>query len=206
MIQRLEEAKTNLLQDRRFFGLKKEFCRRIDDLFISVASYFVGDMRILDHYIAGQWVPAGPDPSPLLDAVHGHAVAAVDASSADMAAAFRYGREQAGPALRKMTFQKRGQMLKALALHLMSKKEEFYRWSAHTGATRADSWIDVEGGIGTLFAYASLRKQLPDLPYLVDGDPAMLSKEGTFIGHHIGVPKRGVAGRFKAICRFVRLF
>lgn len=165
---------------------------------MSVAPFFVDVMRVLDHYLAGQWVPAGPNPSPLLDAVHGTAVAAVDASSADLSAAFRFGREHAGPALRKMTFQQRGLMLKALALHLMEKKEEFYRWSAHTGATRADSWIDIEGGIGTLFAYASLRKQLPDLPYLVDGDPAMLSKGGTFIGHHIGVPKRGVAVHINA--------
>ena len=165
---------------------------------MSVAPFFVDVMRVLDHYLAGQWVPAGPNPSLLLDAIHGTAVAAVDASSADLSAAFRFGREHAGPALRKMTFQQRGQMLKALALHLMEKKEEFYRWSAHTGATRADSWIDIEGGIGTLFAYASLRKQLPDLPYLVDGDPAMLSKGGTFIGHHIGVPKRGVAVHINA--------
>ncbi len=159
---------------------------------------FVSDMRLLDNYIAGQWIPAGSNPTVLMDAVHGHAVAGVDASNVDLSEAFDYARSKGSRALRKMTFQQRGLMLKALALHLMERKEEFYKWSAHTGATRADSWVDVEGGIGTLFAYASLRKQLPDLPYLVDGDPALLSRGGTFIGHHIGVPKRGVAVHINA--------
>ncbi|MGB1573367.1 MAG: aldehyde dehydrogenase family protein, partial [Flavobacteriales bacterium] len=155
-------------------------------------------MLVLDNLIAGQWIPAGPSPTPLLDAVHGTPVAALDASNVDLASAYAYGRTVGNDNLRRMTFQERGRMLKALALHLMENKEKFYVWSAHTGATRSDSWIDVEGGIGTLFAYASLRKQLPDLPYLVDGDPAMLSREGTFIGHHIGVPKRGVAVHINA--------
>lgn len=155
-------------------------------------------MRLLDNYIAGQWVPAGPDPVLLLDAIHGTPVAGADASKVDMAAAFEHARSAGGSSLRRLTFQERGRMLKALALHLMERKEEFYAWSAHTGATRADAWIDVEGGIGTLFAFASLRKQLPDLPYLIDGDPALLSREGTFIGHHIGVPKRGVAVHINA--------
>lgn len=155
-------------------------------------------MRLLDNYIAGQWVPAGPSPTLLLDAVKGTPVAGADASNVDLAQAFAYARATGGTALRRMTFQERGRMLKALALHLMAKKEEFYTWSMHTGATRADAWIDVEGGIGTLFAYASMRKQLPDLPYLVDGDPAVLSRGGTFIGHHIGVPKRGVAVHINA--------
>ena len=124
-------------------------------------------MRLLDNYIAGQWVPAGSNPTVLLDAVHGHEVAGADASNVDLGAAFEYARTEGSRELRRMTFQERGRMLKALALHLMERKEEFYNWSAHTGATRADAWVDVEGGIGTLFAYASLRKQLPDLPYLV---------------------------------------
>ena len=83
-------------------------------------------------------------------------------------------------------------MLKALALHLHSVKDKFYQLSYATGATKIDSWIDIEGGIGNLFANSSLRRQFPDLPFYVDGDAARLSKEGTFIGHHIMVPKEGV--------------
>jgi oxepin-CoA hydrolase/3-oxo-5,6-dehydrosuberyl-CoA semialdehyde dehydrogenase len=84
-------------------------------------------------------------------------------------------------------------MLKALALHLHSIKNKFYALSAKTGATKVDSWIDIEGGIGNIFANASLRKNFPDLPYHVDGDMAPLSKKGTFIGHHIMTPREGVA-------------
>ncbi|NQX98088.1 MAG: phenylacetic acid degradation bifunctional protein PaaZ, partial [Flavobacteriales bacterium] len=84
-------------------------------------------------------------------------------------------------------------MLKALALHLHSIKGKFYALSAATGATKIDSWIDIEGGIGNLFANASLRRQFGDQPFYVDGETAPLSKDGTFIGHHIMVPKQGVA-------------
>ena len=104
-----------------------------------------------------------------------------------------YARRTGGPALRKMTFQERGLMLKALALHLHSIKNKFYALSAQTGATKIDSWIDIEGGIGNIFTNASLRKQFPDLPYHIDGDMAPLSKNGTFIGHHIMTPREGVA-------------
>jgi oxepin-CoA hydrolase/3-oxo-5,6-dehydrosuberyl-CoA semialdehyde dehydrogenase len=116
----------------------------------------------------------------------------------DYEAMLQYAKEKGGRALRKMTFQERGRMLKALALHLLTKKEHYYAVSAWTGATKVDSWIDIEGGIGNLFANASLRRQFPDLPYYVDGTAAPLSKNGTFIGHHIMVPKEGVAVHINA--------
>ena len=84
-------------------------------------------------------------------------------------------------------------MLKTLAMHLNEIKEKYYPLSYRTGATRADSWIDIDGGIGTLFAYAGLRRKLPDTPWYVDGEQAKLSREGTFIGHHLMTPKPGVA-------------
>jgi len=147
----------------------------------------------LDNLICGKWQPMGSKPQLLYDAVTGGEVAQADTSNVDVEAAFEYGRSVGSKGLRKMTFQERGRMIKALALHLMAEKEKFYPISAHTGATRTDSWVDIEGGFGTLFAYASLRKQLPDLPYMVDGDPIALSKGGSFIAQHIAVPKRGVA-------------
>jgi oxepin-CoA hydrolase/3-oxo-5,6-dehydrosuberyl-CoA semialdehyde dehydrogenase len=84
-------------------------------------------------------------------------------------------------------------MLKALAMYLNDRKDYFYTISALTGATKADSWVDIEGGIGNLFTYASMRRQFPDASFYVDGEAAKLSKENTFIGHHIMVPKEGVA-------------
>ena len=89
-------------------------------------------------------------------------------------------------------------MLKKLALHLHGMKETFYEVSWATGSTRADSWIDIEGGIGNLFANASLRRRLPDTPFATDGDFVPLGKNGTFGGHHILVPKRGVAVHINA--------
>ena len=92
-----------------------------------------------------------------------------------------------------MSFHERGRMLKALAFHLQKHLEKFYQISYQTGATRADSWIDLEGGIGNLFSYASLRRKFPDQPFCIDGDPVALSKNNTFMAQHILVPKEGVA-------------
>lgn len=97
-----------------------------------------------------------------------------------------------------MSFLERGRMLKALALYLMDQKERYYAISHWTGATRADSWVDIEGGIGNLFAYSSLRRKFPDAPFYVEGETARLSKEGTFIGHHLLVPKHGTAVHINA--------
>lgn len=150
-------------------------------------------MNKLGNYVCGQWTEGSGDGTTLYNAITGDPLALATTDGLDMAAALEYGRTKGGEVLRKMTFPERGRMLKALALHLMEKKESYYALSAATGATRADSWIDIEGGIGNLFAYASLRRQFPNLPYNVEGDHVGLSKGGTFIGHHIMVPKEGVA-------------
>jgi oxepin-CoA hydrolase/3-oxo-5,6-dehydrosuberyl-CoA semialdehyde dehydrogenase len=150
-------------------------------------------MQQLQNFALGQWISGSGKGTELFDAVNGELVAVADSSGLDFGAMLNYGREAGGPALRKMTFQERGRMLKALALYLTERKAAYYAVSVKTGATKIDSWIDIDGGIGNLFAYASLRKQFPDSSFYVDGELAKLSKEGTFIGHHIMVPKEGVA-------------
>ncbi|MFN4234976.1 MAG: phenylacetic acid degradation bifunctional protein PaaZ [Bacteroidia bacterium] len=150
-------------------------------------------MNKLHNYALGKWIAGEGDGQILYNAITGEAIASASSKGLDFGAMCDYARKVGGPKLRKMTFHERGRMLKALALHLLSKKEEFYKISWATGATRADSWVDIEGGIGNLFSYASLRRQFPDEPYCVEGDVAKLSKNGTFIGHHICVPKEGVA-------------
>ncbi len=147
----------------------------------------------LSHYILGQWTPQPGDGIPQYDAVTGEVICTSSSEGLDFAAIADYGRHVGGPALRRMSFQERGRMLKALALYLTDIKEKYYLLSYRTGATRSDSWIDIDGGIGTLFAYASLRRKLPDTPWYVDGEQAKLSREGTFIGHHLMTPKHGVA-------------
>lgn len=152
----------------------------------------------LHNYIIGRWTPHDGEGLPQYNAITGELIGTCGSEGIDYAAVLDYGRRVGGPALRKMTFQERGRMLKALALHLTDLKDKYYKISYWTGATKADSWIDIDGGIGTLFAYASLRRKFPDSPFCVDGETARLSKEGTFIGHHILVPKHGVAVHINA--------
>lgn len=150
-------------------------------------------MQRYQSYALGRWIDGQGTETNLYNAITGEKIGETSSVGLDYAAMLDYGMKNGGYALRKMTFQERGRMLKALALHLLTLKKKYYEVSAWTGATRVDSWIDIEGGIGNLFANASLRRQFPDLPYYVDGVAAPLSKEGTFIGHHIMVPKEGVA-------------
>lgn len=150
-------------------------------------------MILLQNYAEGKFHPSIPEGEVLYNAITGEGIAVASSKGLDFDAMMKYARAKGGEKLRKMTFHERGKMLRALALHLLNKKEDFYAISAWTGATRADSWIDIEGGIGNLFANASLRRQFPDLPYYIDGETVPLSKGGTFNGHHIMVPKEGVA-------------
>jgi oxepin-CoA hydrolase/3-oxo-5,6-dehydrosuberyl-CoA semialdehyde dehydrogenase len=155
-------------------------------------------MQTYQNYILGQWVSGEGVETEQFHAITGEKIGEVSSAGIDFSEVLKYGRTIGGNPLRKMTFQERGRMLKALAMHLLERKEHYYAVSAMTGATRIDSWIDIEGGIGNLFANASLRRQFPDLPYYVDGVAAPLSKNGTFIGHHIMLPKQGVAVHINA--------
>ncbi|MGO3181568.1 MAG: phenylacetic acid degradation bifunctional protein PaaZ [Aequorivita sp.] len=150
-------------------------------------------MKKLHNYVTGQWRTGNGEGVPMHDAITGDVIALSDTEGLDFAEILQYGRTKGGEVLRKMTFQERGNMLKSLALYLTKKKADFYEISYRTGATKVDSWIDIEGGFGNLFANASLRKLFPNQPYHVEGDPIDLSRGGRFMAHHIMVPKRGVA-------------
>ncbi|MFD1871088.1 phenylacetic acid degradation bifunctional protein PaaZ [Hymenobacter bucti] len=152
----------------------------------------------LENYILGRWAAGAADPHELLDASTGEVIALANTEGFDFAEILAYGRRVGNPALRRMTFHERGRMLKALAFHLQEKKEIFYELSYRSGATRADSWIDIEGGIGNLFANASLRRKFPDKPFYVEGEPVGLSKGGTFMAQHLLVPREGVAVHINA--------
>lgn len=155
-------------------------------------------MSTLHHYIQGRWTPGTGETTAQYHALSGEIISTVHNEGLDYEAILDYGRKVGNPALRRLTFQERGQMLKALALYLMDRKDLYYTVSHKTGATRADSWVDIEGGIGNLFANASLRRRFPNEPYHVEGETIRLSKENTFVGHHILTPKRGVAVHINA--------
>jgi len=150
-------------------------------------------MNKLGNYITGRWISGDGEGQLLYNAVTGDPVAAATTKGLDFKSITEYARAVGNPALRKMTFHQRGNMLKALALHLRTKLALFYTISYQTGATKADSWVDIEGGIGNLFANASLRRKFPDDVFCIDGESHNLSKNNTFMGTHILVPKEGVA-------------
>jgi len=155
-------------------------------------------MKKIPPYISGQWQEGKEDGAPIYDAVTGELIYTTAIEGLDIPSILQYGRNKGGEVIRKMTFQERGRMLKKLALYLTKRKEQFYDLSYRTGATRADSWVDIEGGFGNLFANASLRRKFPNQPYHVEGEPIDLSRGGRFMAHHIMVPKRGVAVHINA--------
>ncbi|RSK39096.1 phenylacetic acid degradation bifunctional protein PaaZ [Mangrovimonas spongiae] len=154
-------------------------------------------MNKTQHYIQGQWIDGKGEGTPILDSVTGEHFTNVTTEGLDIPEILQYGRVK-GDALRKMTFQERGLMLKKLAFYLQKKKRDFYEVSYRTGATKIDSWIDIEGGFGNLFSNASLRKLFPNQPFHVEGEPIDLSRGGRFMAHHIMVPREGVAVHINA--------
>lgn len=150
-------------------------------------------MKKLKNYALGSWIQGEGEGSPLYNSVTGEIVAMSTTKGLDFGEILEYGRRKGGAPLRKMTFQERGNMLKKLALYLTKRKEQFYEVSYKTGATRADSWVDIEGGFGNLFSNASLRKNFANQTFHVDGDFVDISRGGSFAAQHIMVPKRGVA-------------
>src|SRR5579871_1134199 len=153
----------------------------------------------LQSFAAGKWQTGAGQSVSLRDATTGTVVATSSAEGLDFKAMLEHARQVGGPSLRKLTFHERAAMLKALAKMLGEHKEEFYELSYATGATKSDSWIDIDGGISTLFVYASKgTRELPNSRVYVDGAVELLSKGGSFLGQHICVPLEGAAVHINA--------
>ena len=150
-------------------------------------------MRI-NSFLSGKWVPPGSGSRDICSAITGEKIAVVGNTDLDYISMLDFARKICGPALRKLTFHDRARMLKALALYLNEYKEALYEISFNTGATQKDNFFDIDGGIGTLFVYASKgRRELPDSQVYLDGEIERISKNGTFLGQHICTPLTGVA-------------
>ncbi|HZS61235.1 MAG TPA: phenylacetic acid degradation bifunctional protein PaaZ [Gemmatimonadaceae bacterium] len=148
----------------------------------------------LKNFIQGEWVECAGPATDLFNAVTGEKFAEASTAGIDMRGVLAYARSVGGPKLRDLTFHDRARMLKALGQYLMERKDGFYEVSKATGATKGDSWIDIDGGFGTLFAYGSRgRREFPDERFYVDGATENLSKGGSFVGRHICVPIEGAA-------------
>lgn len=156
-------------------------------------------IRAVQSFAEGHWHTGAGALKPIASAVTGEIIAESGSEGLDFGAMARYAREKGGKALRAMTFHERAGMLKALAQAVTARKEELYELSFSTGATRTDSWIDIEGGAGTLFAYSSKgRRELPNERFLIDGDTEVLGKGGTFVGQHVYTSLQGVAVHINA--------
>ncbi len=149
---------------------------------------------MLENYALGEWVKGTGKTTDLIHAVTGEKINEASSGGLDFKGMADYARKVGGPAMRALTFHQRAAMLKAIAKYLMERKDSFYALSAATGATKSDSWVDIEGGIGTFFAYSSRgRREFPNETFHVEGPAEMLGKGGTFAGRHICVPLEGVA-------------
>src|SRR3954464_8673103 len=146
------------------------------------------------NYAADRWVAGDGGLADVMSAVTGETIAETGSNGLDFKAMLDHAREVGGPALRRLTFHERAWLLKDLANAVMARKEELYELSYATGATRGDSWIDIEGGAGTLFSFSSKgRRELPNGRVLIDGALEPLSKTGSFVGQHVFTPLQGVA-------------
>ena len=153
----------------------------------------------LASFVQNAWVEGSGDGVPLASAVDGSVVALLSSEGLDFGAILDYARRVGGPNLRRYTFHERALMLKALALHLSEHKAELYALSTRTGATKKDSWVDIDGGIGTLFVFSSKgRREMPNAHVYLDGKPEPLSKQGTFVGQHVYTPRLGAAVHINA--------
>ena len=154
----------------------------------------------LQNFAANQWIEGADDGKALLSAVDGRQVASISSQGVDFGGMLEYARRTGGHNLRQYTFHDRAFMLKDLAKFLMERKQEFYELSTETGATKSDSWIDIDGGISTLFVYSSKgRREMPNDKVFLDGAAEVLSREGTFVGQHICTPRHGAAVHINAI-------
>lgn len=153
----------------------------------------------LQNFAENCWVDGDDDGKELKSAVDGEPIASITSSGVDFAGMLDYARRIGGANLRQHTFHDRAFMLKDLAKCLTEHKKEFYALSTSTGATKSDSWIDIDGGISTLFVYSSKgRREMPNDKVFLDGPPEALSRNGTFVGQHIFTPRPGAAVHINA--------
>jgi len=148
----------------------------------------------LANLVQDQWIEGDGDGRVLTSAVSAEPVASITSDGLDFKAILEHAKTVGGPNLRKLTFHERGDMLKALAQHLNEIKQEFYALSTQTGATKRDSWPDIDGGISTVFVFSSKgRREMPNDHVYLDGGVEQLSRNGTFVGQHVYTPKLGAA-------------
>ncbi|SDC45416.1 phenylacetic acid degradation bifunctional protein PaaZ [Ruegeria marina] len=156
-------------------------------------------LQQISSFAAGQWVAPGAGARTIASAITGAPIASAGNDALDVLAMLDHARNTGGPALRKLGFHDRARMIKALGQALTARKQELYAASFDTGATQSDHLIDIDGGIGTMFVFASKgRREMPDGQVYLDGEVEQLSRNGTFLGQHVCTPLQGVAVHINA--------
>jgi oxepin-CoA hydrolase/3-oxo-5,6-dehydrosuberyl-CoA semialdehyde dehydrogenase len=151
-------------------------------------------MKTLASYLGGAWKSGSGKSQQLVDPSTEEVLAETSTSGLDLAGALAFARETGGPALRRLTFAQRGEILQALSRAIHAKRDELLDLAmANGGNTRGDAKFDVDGASGTLAWYAGLGKELGAERFLVDGDAAQLGRSPRFVGQHAFFPRRGVA-------------
>ena len=160
------------------------------------------DVQVVPSFVQDEWwTPENTSASSaeVRDASTGELLALVSTDGLDTAAAVEHGRTVGHRGLAGLTFHQRALKLKELAQYLNGRRPELYEISARTGATKIDSLVDIDGGIGVLFTFGSKgRRELPNSTVVIDGTPEVLSKDGSFIGEHIYTSIPGVAVQINA--------
>ena len=153
----------------------------------------------LQSYVYGEWHDSPETGAEVFSAVTGESIAHVSSTGIDFSKVLSHGRDKGGPALRALTVHERALALKKLGLFLLERKQGLYEISRHTGATKADSWVDIEGGINTMLSYSRIaQRELPNESFVVEGEAERLSAKGSFVGRHILTPKQGVSVHINA--------
>ena len=157
------------------------------------------DIQQVNSFAAGAWIAPDSSAREITSAITGDVIARAGNGALNVQAMLEHARDIGGPALRAMTFHDRARMLKGLAAYLGQHKQALYDLSFNTGATQADHLIDIDGGIGTMFVFASKgRREMPDGHVYIDGEVEQLSRNGSFLGQHICTPMQGVAVHINA--------
>jgi 3,4-dehydroadipyl-CoA semialdehyde dehydrogenase len=148
----------------------------------------------LPNYVNGMWREGSGPGETLVDPVTGDALAIISSQGVDLEAALAFARAHGGPALRRLSYVQRAEILAKIADVLAANRDEYFRISLlNLGATQADAAFDVDGAIYTMKYYAKIGRALADGKMLKEGAVIPLSKTNSFVGQHFLVPAKGAA-------------
>ena len=149
---------------------------------------------LLPNYLAGQWQFGNAFGATLTDPVTGQELVRVDATGLDLAAGFKFAREQGGASLRALSYVQRAAMLGAAVKVLQGQREAYDEIAtANSGTVKNDSAVDIDGAIFTLGSYAKLGESLGERRFMLDGPTARLAKDPLFQSQHLLTPTHGIA-------------